>query len=98
AARAARPPARSSPPAAQAGGAAPVYETTGKVEKITAADITFSHQPVPALGWGAMTMSFDKPAPAAFANVKAGDTVRFAFEASGDGYRLTKVEPVGGAR
>ncbi|CAJ3244384.1 RND family efflux transporter MFP subunit [Burkholderia pseudomallei] len=97
-ARATRPPARSSPPAAQAGGAAPVYETTGKVEKITAADITFSHQPVPALGWGAMTMSFDKPAPAAFANVKAGDTVRFAFEASGDGYRLTKVEPVGGAR
>ncbi|KWZ44415.1 efflux transporter periplasmic adaptor subunit [Burkholderia savannae] len=88
----------SSPSPAHASAASPVYETTGKIEKITAADITFSHQPVPALGWGAMTMSFGKPAPAAFANVKPGDTVRFAFQGTDDGYRLTKVEPIGGAR
>ncbi|AJX33451.1 efflux RND transporter periplasmic adaptor subunit [Burkholderia oklahomensis] len=78
--------------------AAPTYETIGKIENITATDITFSHRPVPALGWGAMTMSFGKPAPDAFASVKTGDTVRFAFKATGDGYQLTKVEPVGGAR
>ncbi|GLZ73474.1 efflux RND transporter periplasmic adaptor subunit [Burkholderia contaminans] len=83
-------------PASAPVAAAQTYETTGKVEKVTAADITFSHQPVPALGWGAMTMAFNKPAPSAFPNVKAGQTVRFVFKQSDDGYQLTKVEPVGG--
>ncbi len=78
--------------------AAPSYETTGKVESITPADMTFSHQPVPALGWGAMTMSFNKPAPDAFADVKVGETVHFVFMQSDDGYRLTKVEPAGGVK
>ncbi|OMG74900.1 efflux RND transporter periplasmic adaptor subunit [Burkholderia ubonensis] len=78
--------------------AAQSYETTGKVEKVTAADITFSHQPVPALGWGAMTMAFNKPAPNAFPDVKAGQTVHFVFKQSDDGYQLTKVEPIGGAQ
>ena len=65
---------------------------------MTAGDITFSHQPVPALGWGAMTMSFGKPSPTAFPDVKAGETVHFVFRQSDDGYELTKVEPVGGAQ
>ncbi|KVL40541.1 efflux RND transporter periplasmic adaptor subunit [Burkholderia sp. MSMB1835] len=77
---------------------APVYETTGTVEKVTADDITFSHQPVPALGWGAMTMAFGKPSAHAFADVKPGQTVRFAFTQTDDGYRLTKVEQQGGGR
>ncbi|AYZ64177.1 efflux RND transporter periplasmic adaptor subunit [Burkholderia multivorans] len=84
--------------AAAPAAAAQSYETTGKVEKVTAADITFSHQPVPALGWGAMTMAFNKPAPGAFPDVKAGQTVHFVFTQSDDGYRLTKVEPIGGAQ
>ncbi|BBQ03429.1 hypothetical protein BSFA1_85570 (plasmid) [Burkholderia sp. SFA1] len=74
------------------------YETTGKVEKVTAGDITFSHQPVPALNWPAMTMSFGKPAPDAFPDVKPGETMHFVFKQSDDGYQLTKVEPVGGAK
>ncbi|MDN7631565.1 efflux RND transporter periplasmic adaptor subunit [Burkholderia cenocepacia] len=74
------------------------YETTGKVEKVTAADITFSHQPVPALGWGAMTMTFNKPAPNAFPDVKAGQTVHFVFKQTDDGYQLTQVEPAGGTQ
>ncbi|RQR29926.1 efflux RND transporter periplasmic adaptor subunit [Burkholderia sp. Bp9142] len=78
--------------------AAPSYETTGKVENVTADDITFSHQPVPALGWGAMTMTFGKPSATAFPDVKPGQTVRFAFTQGDDGYRLTKVEPQGGER
>ncbi|SAK92837.1 RND family efflux transporter MFP subunit [Caballeronia arationis] len=78
--------------------AAQTYETTGKVEKVTAGDITFSHEPVPALGWGAMTMSFGKPSPTAFPEVKTGETVHFVFRQSDDGYQLTKVEPVGGAK
>jgi membrane fusion protein, copper/silver efflux system len=86
------------PAPASPSAAAQTYETTGKVEKVTAADITFSHQPVPALGWGAMTMSFNKPAPNAFPDLKAGQTVHFVFRQSDNGYQLTKVEPVGGAK
>jgi Cu(I)/Ag(I) efflux system membrane fusion protein len=75
-----------------------IYETTGKVEKVTAADITFSHQPVPALSWPAMTMSFSKPAPDAFPDVKPGQTVHFVFRQSDNGYQLTTVEPTGSAK
>ncbi|BFG78162.1 efflux RND transporter periplasmic adaptor subunit [Paraburkholderia terrae] len=85
-------------PASAAEAAAQTYETTGKVEKVTQQDITFSHQPVPALNWPAMTMSFSKPAPNAFPDVKAGQTVHFVFSQSGDGYQLQKVEPAGGAQ
>jgi Cu(I)/Ag(I) efflux system membrane fusion protein len=38
--------------------AAPVYHGVGRVEKVTAAAITFSHKPIPELKWGAMTMDF----------------------------------------
>ena len=85
-------------PASTPGAPAQTYETTGRVEKVTAADITFSHQPVPALGWGAMTMSFNKPASDAFPDIKPGQTAHFAFRQSDDGYLLTKVEPVGEAK
>jgi Cu(I)/Ag(I) efflux system membrane fusion protein len=81
-------------PASIAPAVAQAYETTGKVEAVTSHDITFSHQPVPALGWGAMTMAFGKPSATAFPDVKAGETVHFAFKQSDDGYELTKVEPV----
>ncbi len=86
------------PAPASASAAAQTYETTGKVEKVTAGDITFSHQPVPALNWPAMTMSFSKPAPNAFPDVKAGQMVHFVFRQAGEGYQLTKVEPAGGAQ
>ncbi|WP_321945774.1 efflux RND transporter periplasmic adaptor subunit [Paraburkholderia sp. J10-1] len=85
-------------PASIPSAAVKTYETTGKVEKVSAADITFSHQPVPALGWGAMTMSFNKPSSGAFPDVKPGQTVHFVFRQSDDGYQLTKVEPVGDAK
>ncbi|WP_438394716.1 efflux RND transporter periplasmic adaptor subunit [Caballeronia sp. DA-9] len=78
--------------------AAQVYETTGKVEAVTGHDITLSHQPVAALGWGAMTMSFGKPSATAFSDVKTGDTVHFHFMQSDDGYELTKVERMEAAK
>jgi Cu(I)/Ag(I) efflux system membrane fusion protein len=83
---------------ASAAAVAQTFQTTGKVEKVTASDITFSHQPVPALGWGAMTMTFAKPSPTAFPDVKLGNVDHFVFRQSDDGYQLTKVEPVGGAK
>ncbi|MFM0010657.1 efflux RND transporter periplasmic adaptor subunit [Paraburkholderia sediminicola] len=91
-------PTGASAPAATPAAAPQTYDTTGKVEQVTAGDITFSHQPVPALGWGAMTMAFGKPSPTAFPDVKPGQTVHFVFRQSDDGYQLTRVEPVGGAK
>ncbi|HDR9037945.1 TPA: efflux RND transporter periplasmic adaptor subunit [Burkholderia contaminans] len=90
--------ANASAPASAPASAVQTYETTGKVEKVTATDITFSHQAVPALGWGAMTMAFNKPAPNAFPDVKVGQPVHFVFKQTDDGYQLTKVEPVGGVK
>ncbi|QIE25312.1 efflux RND transporter periplasmic adaptor subunit [Caballeronia sp. SBC2] len=85
-------------PASDAVAALQTYETTGKVEAVTSHDITLSHQPVPVLGWGAMTMAFGKPSATAFPDVKAGETVHFAFKQSDDGYELTKVEPMGAGK
>ncbi|MBS2132237.1 efflux RND transporter periplasmic adaptor subunit (plasmid) [Burkholderia thailandensis] len=88
----------STPAPASTAAASRTYETTGKVEQVTAAGITFSHQAVPALGWGAMTMTFNKPAADAFPDIKVGQTVHFVFKQTDDGYQLTQVEPVGGAQ
>jgi Cu(I)/Ag(I) efflux system membrane fusion protein len=82
------------PPAASS----PTYETTGKVEHVTAGDMTFSHQPIPKLGWGAMTMAFTKPAPDAFPRIKPGDTVHFIFRQTKDGYELIEVTAIGGGK
>ncbi|MCQ9617324.1 efflux RND transporter periplasmic adaptor subunit [Paenalcaligenes niemegkensis] len=73
---------------------APSYGTTGKIEQITADGITFSHQAVPALNWPAMTMMFSKPDADAFPDVKLGQTARFSFKQSSDGYQLLSVDPV----
>lgn len=53
------------------------YEGTGVVKAIEAGSITLSHQPIPALNWGAMTMDFvlKQPDP----TIKPGDTVMFSF-------------------
>jgi Cu(I)/Ag(I) efflux system membrane fusion protein len=45
-----------------------------------------------------MTMTFGKPSPTAFPDVKAGEAVHFVFRQSDDGYMLTKVEPAGGVK
>lgn len=86
----------SMPPAPTAETRSPAYETTGKVEQVAANSITFSHQPVPALSWPAMTMAFNKPAPASFPDVKVGQTVRFVFKQTSDGYQLTDVQQIAG--
>ncbi|MGB3288622.1 MAG: efflux RND transporter periplasmic adaptor subunit [Burkholderiaceae bacterium] len=83
-------------PATSAKTPASTYETTGKVEQVTVTGITFSHQPVPALSWPAMTMTFNKPSAASFPDVKVGQTVRFVFKPSSEGYELTQVEPIAG--
>jgi len=65
---------------------APQYQGMGKVESITAADITISHHPIPAIGWGAMTMTFKLPDAKMTTGVKVGDQVNFGFNQVNDDY------------
>jgi Cu(I)/Ag(I) efflux system membrane fusion protein len=57
-----------------------LYESVGRVEQISPASVTLSHQPVPSIGWPAMTMTFKLADPALAQGVKVGDRVAFAFD------------------
>src|SRR3546814_5421300 len=66
--------------AATAKPAASLYETVGKIEQITAKSVTLSHEPVPAIGWPAMTMTFALADAGIARGLKIGDRVRFGFD------------------
>lgn len=69
------------------------YESTGVVKAIDDGSITLSHQPIPALNWGAMTMDFvlKQPEPA----IKTGDKVMFSFTLDDeDGAVITHLMPM----
>lgn len=82
-------------PAVAPKAAAGLAETTGHIESIGADGLTISHQPVPAVGWPAMTMTFRVEQPALLEGVKKGDRVRFAFDqpAAGPTLRRLSKEP-----
>ena len=88
-----------SAPASQAAAAAGAYRAEGKVESVDKDSVTISHGPVPELKWPSMTMGFGKPSPAAFADVKPGDTVQFEFRKGGPmDYELVSVRKAGGVK
>lgn len=53
------------------------YEATGVVKAIGQGSITLSHQPIPELNWGAMTMDFALKQP--IAGIAPGEKVMFSF-------------------
>ncbi|MEO6092817.1 MAG: efflux RND transporter periplasmic adaptor subunit [Novosphingobium sp.] len=61
-------------------GSAALYETVGKIEQLTGTSVTLSHEPVPAIGWPAMTMIFQLPDPKIARGLTPGDRVRFGFD------------------
>jgi Cu(I)/Ag(I) efflux system membrane fusion protein len=69
------------------------YETVGRVEAIERDGITVSHEPVPAIGWPAMTMRFRLADPAIGRGLKRGDRVRFAFDRPPEGPTVRRVTP-----
>jgi Cu(I)/Ag(I) efflux system membrane fusion protein len=73
---------------------ASLYETRGRIEALTADSITLSHEPVPAIGWPAMTMTFKLGSRALAKGVKAGDRVAFGFEQKPDGPVVRRLAPV----
>lgn len=66
------------------------YQGLGKVEKVTNQDITISHQAIPELGWGAMTMIFKQPVQP-FTRIQQGDQVNFSFTKVGDAYVISDI-------
>lgn len=76
--------------------AAALYETTGRIEQITGSSVTLSHEPVPAIGWPAMTMTFALPDPSVARGFKAGDRVRFGFDQPPAGPAVRRMAKVAG--
>ncbi len=70
-----------------------LYETTGRIEQLTADSVTLSHEPVPALKWPAMTMQFGLAKGAAPAGLKKGDRVRFTFDQAPTGPMVHRMTP-----
>jgi len=85
-------------PTPDMGAPANLYTTQGRVEHVSPTDITLSHQPVPALGWPAMTMTFHVVDPRLVKGVKTGEQVRFGFDQPAEGPTLRTLSPVGGAQ
>lgn len=71
------------------------YEASGKIEAVTASEVLISHGPVPALGWGAMTMPFKIDRPETAQSLKVGDNVKFEFAQHDDSYVLQQIQKLG---
>lgn len=64
----------------------------GKVEKIEKDEITISHDPIPSLQWGAMTMGFKLPAQGISKSIEVGDGVSFDIRPIGNGmFQITRI-------
>lgn len=92
----ARPIGGTAPAAIKPAAPAALYETTGKIEQITATSVTLSHEPVPAIGWPAMTMTFALPNPSVAGGLKVGDRVRFGFDQPPAGPTIRRMAKVAG--
>jgi Cu(I)/Ag(I) efflux system membrane fusion protein len=67
----------------------------GKVEAVRKDALTLSHGPIASMQWGAMTMEFGAPASGLPANLKPGESVKFAFTMNKEGLPvLTRIEPI----
>ncbi len=82
--------------AAKPAATASLYETVGKIEQITAKSVTLSHDAVPAIGWPAMTMTFQLSDPKIARGLKTGDRVRFGFDRPPAGPIVRRMAKVAG--
>ncbi|HWU61523.1 MAG TPA: efflux RND transporter periplasmic adaptor subunit [Ensifer sp.] len=75
---------------------ATVYVTRGRIEQLKGDSITLSHEPVPAIGWPAMTMTFKLKSIALAQGMKTGDLVSFSFTQTPNGPVIGTIQPMGG--
>jgi Cu/Ag efflux protein CusF len=74
---------------------------TGTVNTVDAAQhkLNISHNPIPDIGWPAMTMDFAVAPSVDLKSVKPGSRVNFTLAKGHDGmYEVQSVQPAGGAR
>ncbi|CAN5342765.1 efflux RND transporter periplasmic adaptor subunit [soil metagenome] len=90
----ARPVSGASPPSPSA--APPMASALGRVESVAEGAVTISHEPVPSIGWPAMTMTFHVSDPALVRGVKTGDRVRFGFDQPPSGPTVRSLDKVVG--
>ncbi|MBI1236555.1 MAG: efflux RND transporter periplasmic adaptor subunit [Alphaproteobacteria bacterium] len=93
---------RMAPPGETAGPAAPsdlppsppIAEGTGIVDSLMPGHgmIDISHDPIEALGWPAMSMSFRTLDAVSLDNIAAGDRVRFSLTQSDGNWRISVIE------
>ncbi|WP_040308375.1 copper-binding protein [Asticcacaulis biprosthecium] len=65
---------------------------TGTITEIdkTAGTVTISHEPIPAVGWPAMTMAF-KAGPEILSNAKVGQSISFDVSVKGSDTEVTAI-------
>lgn len=74
------------------------HQGEGRIESINRQFVTLSHDPIPSLQWGAMTMEFAMPKTGVPAGLKPGQRVRFALTVGKDGMPvITRIEAMGDA-
>ena len=71
-----------------------LYQSRGRIEQITPKTVTLSHEPVPAIGWPAMTMTFQLADPALAKGLKVGDRVAFGFDQPPAGPTVRRMSPI----
>ena len=67
------------------------YTTMGEVASVAADSVTINHEPVPALGWPSMTMTFKAPDAAMLSGLSTGAPVQFTFRQQGSDNVLTEI-------
>ncbi|MGA7179708.1 MAG: efflux RND transporter periplasmic adaptor subunit [Thiobacillaceae bacterium] len=78
---------------------ATTYQAVGSLDDIDGADVTITHQPIPALKWPSMTMDFQLASPDVIKGVAPGSPIRFEFEQRGPGeFVITRIEATGAAK
>jgi Cu(I)/Ag(I) efflux system membrane fusion protein len=92
----ARPISGGAPTVAKPSARSALYETVGNIERITANSVTLSHEPVPAIGWPAMTMTFHLSNASIARGLKTGDRVRFGFDQPPAGPTVRRMAKVAG--
>lgn len=55
-------------------------------------NVTLSHEAIPAIGWGAMTMDFKVKDKMLLDKVKKGDKVQFTLVQQGQDYIITSIK------
>lgn len=61
-------------------------------ENKAAGEVTLKHEPIPAIGWGAMTMGFKVKHKMLLDKVKKGDKVEFTLVPEGKDYVITSIK------